>query len=85
MKKIKHLIVSKDGLLWKKANKFVNMCSKFKSDITVSSTYKTVNAKSILAVLYLRATQYSYIEITICGTDEDVAQIVIKEFLKDNL
>ena len=47
--------------------------------------YKTVNAKSILAVRYLRATQFNYFEITISGTDEELAQEVIIEFLKDNL
>lgn len=85
MKTIKHLISNEDGLLGKNANKFVNKCSGFKSNITVSYTYKTVNAKSILAVLYLGATRYSYIEITISGTDEELAYDVIKEFLKDNL
>ena len=85
MKTIKHLISNEDGLLGKNANKFVNKCSSFKSNITVSYTYKTVNAKSILAVLYLEATRYSYIEITISGTDEELAYDVIKEFLKDNL
>ena len=67
------------------ANKFVNKCSNFKSSITVSYAYKTVNAKSILAVLYLGATQYSFIEITISGTDEELAHDVIIEFLTDNL
>ena len=65
MKTIKHLIINEDGLLGKNANIFVNKCSNFKSSITVSYAYKTVNAKSILAVLYLRATPYSFIEITI--------------------
>ena len=78
-------IVSEDGLLGKNANKFVNKCSNFKSSITVSYAYKTVNAKSILAVLYLGATQYSFIEITISGTDEELAHDVIIEFLTDNL
>ena len=85
MKTIKHLIVSEDGLLGKNANKFVNKCSNFKSSITVSYAYKTVNAKSILAVLYLGATQYSFIEITISGTDEELAHYVIIEFLVDNM
>ncbi len=85
MKTIKHLIVSEDGLLGKNANKFVNKCSNFNSSITVSHAYKTVNAKSILAVLYLRATQYSFIEITISGTDEELAEDAINEFLIDNI
>ena len=85
MKTIKHLIINEDGLLGTNANKFVNKCSNFKSSITVSYAYKTVNAKSILAVLYLRATQYSFIEITISGTDEELARDEIIDFLTDNL
>lgn len=85
MKTVKHVIVNKDGLVGDNANKFVNKCSSFKSSITISVGDKTVNAKSILAVLYLRAIQFDSIEITICGTDEELAQDVIKNYLKDNI
>ena len=84
MKTIKHLIVNEKGLLGNNANKFVHKCSTFKSSITVSLGYKTVNAKSILAVLYLRAIQFDYIEITICGIDEEIAHVVIRNFLIEN-
>ena len=84
MKTIKHLLVNECGLIGQNATRFVNKCSMFKSSITVSLAHRTVNAKSILAVLYLRATQFDHIEITICGVDEELAQDVIKNYLKDN-
>ena len=84
MKTVKHVIVDKDGLIGKNAERFVNKCSTFKSSITISLGYKTVNAKSILAVLYLRVIQFDPIEITICGEDEVLAQDVIKNYLKEN-
>ena len=84
MKTIRHVLVVEGGLIGNNATKFVNKCSMFKSSITVSLEDKTVNAKSILAVLYLRATQFDNIEMTICGADEEIAQDVLKHFLKDN-
>lgn len=84
MKTVKHVIVNERGLIGENANKFVNKCSSFKSSITVNLGDKTVNGKSILAVLYLSAAQFDSIEITICGVDEELAQDVIKNYLKDN-
>ena len=84
MKTIKHLIVNDGGLIGMNAAKFVHKCSSFKSSITVSSGHRTVNAKSILAVLYLGATQFDYIKVTICGVDETLAQDDMKKYLKSN-
>ena len=84
MKTIKHVLVNEGGLIGDNATKFVNKCSAFKSSITVSFGDRTVNAKSILAVLYLRATQFDTIEISICGADEELVQDVIKNQLKNN-
>lgn len=74
----KYVIVNEGGLIGENATKFVNKYSRFKSSIAVSLTHRTVNAKSIIAMLYLGVMQFYYIEITICGVDEEIAQDVIK-------
>ena len=85
MKTVKHVLVNDNGLFGSNAEKFVNKCSSFKSSITVTLGDKTVNGKSILAVLYLRATQFECIDVSICGVDEILAQDVIKNYLMDNI
>lgn len=61
------------GLHARPAAMFVNMATKFKSEIMVRKGEKQVNAKSILAVLSLGIAKGSDIVISAQGSDEEEA------------
>lgn len=64
------LIINKLGLHARSAAKFVNLASRFSSDITVTRNGRQVNGKSIMGVMMLAAAQGSTINVTIEGDDE---------------
>lgn len=63
---------------------FVQMASKFQSQILVQTGNKTVNAKSIMGVMTLDFTKGSQMEISAEGLDEQEALESITEFLHGN-
>jgi len=63
-------IINKLGLHARAAAKLVSLASSFSSDIRVSKDGKTVNAKSIMGVMMLAASQHSTITVTADGSDE---------------
>ena len=67
----KATIIDKEGFHMRAADDFVNEMAKFKSSITISSTDKTANGKSIMrlmAAAYKRGTE---VEIKCEGEDEE--------------
>ncbi len=73
MIKEKTMIINKLGLHARAAAKLVSTSAQFGSDITLLCKGKTANAKSIMAVMMLAASQNTEIEITADGADAQEA------------
>jgi len=72
------------GLHARPASMFVQTAAKFSSDIEVTHGEKTVNAKSILAVLTLGAHKGAKIQIKAEGDDEEQALQALEELVLSN-
>lgn len=66
-------IVNKLGLHARAAAKFVATAAAFNSAFTVTKDGKTVDGKSIMAVMLLAANQGSQLQLTFTGDDEEAA------------
>jgi len=66
-------IVNKLGLHARAAAKVVHMANQFSSEIFIGTDDEEVNAKSILGLLTLAATQGTSVQIRTEGGDEDRA------------
>jgi phosphocarrier protein len=66
-------IVNKLGLHARAAAKFVSTASAFKSQIDVCRGGRTVDGKSIMAVMMLAANQNTPLQLIINGNDEQAA------------
>ena len=74
-------VVNKLGLHARAAAKLVKLCSSFKSDIKLYSGEKSVDAKSIMGVMMLAASQGSVLKLVTNGEDEETAsQSIVKLF-----
>jgi len=76
-------IINKLGLHARAAAKLVSLASSFDSDIRITKQDKTVNAKSIMGVMMLAASQNSAITVAIDGEDENIAMQKIDCLIKD--
>ena len=84
MPEIKLTIDHEVGLHARPASAFVQTAAKFSSDIEVTHGEKTVNAKSILAVLTLGAHQGAELVISAEGADAEAALIALEELVVNN-
>jgi phosphocarrier protein HPr len=84
MPEIKLTITHKVGLHARPASIFVKTAAEFSSDIEVTHGDKTVNAKSILAVLTLGAHQGSEIVVKAEGDDAEDALSALEELVTNN-
>ena len=75
------LIINKLGLHARAAAKFVTLASEFASDIYVARGNKKVNGKSIMGVMMLAASKGTTIEITVDGSDEQIAITRLEELV----
>lgn len=66
-------IINKLGLHARAAAKFVSTASAFKSVITISKDGRSVDGKSIMAVMLLAASKGNVLQLTANGTDEEAA------------
>lgn len=66
-------IVNKYGLHARPAMQFVELANKFNSQIQVSNGTLTVDAKSIMSVMRLAATQGTVLTISADGSDNQQA------------
>ncbi|MFM7481492.1 MAG: HPr family phosphocarrier protein [Candidatus Methylopumilus sp.] len=66
-------IINKLGLHARASAKLTQVANQFKSDIWIEKNNKKVNAKSIMGVMMLAASQGSDITITTEGPDEQDA------------
>ena len=76
-------IVNKLGLHARAASKFVAEAQKFVSVITVDHGGKTLNGKSIMAIMLLAANQGTVLTINAKGSDETEALDAIDALLAD--
>ena len=81
MKKEKIILQNETGLHARPAGELVKLTSTFKSDINLTANGKTVNAKSILAIMSLGIKASTEIEIECNGEDEEIAiEEIVKAF-----
>ncbi len=66
-------IVNKLGLHARAAVKFVNLASRFRSDIRLMANYRRVNGKSIMGLMMLAASRGTGVTLEIDGPDEEEA------------
>jgi phosphocarrier protein HPr len=76
-------IINKLGLHARAAAKFVKVASGFQCEISVQSTHKEVNGKSIMGIMMLAAGKGSTITITTNGSDEAAAMDALEALIND--
>ncbi len=82
------LIKNKLGLHARAAAKFVNIVTKYKSEVTVIKDDKKVNGKSIMSLIMLTALLDDTIEVSVQGDDageciKDLEMLVDNKFGED--
>ena len=70
MKSVKVHIKNKNGLPARPSSLFVQLVTKYDSDITVKSEDETVNGKSIMGLMLLAAEEGRELELIADGPDE---------------
>ncbi|MCP4075674.1 MAG: HPr family phosphocarrier protein [Gammaproteobacteria bacterium] len=63
-------IINKLGLHARAASKLVNLCSQFSSSVDLENKGHKVNAKSIMGVMMLAASNGSVLKLEVDGEDE---------------
>jgi phosphocarrier protein HPr len=76
-------IINKLGVHARAAAKLVQTASKFESHIEISRDGLTANAKSIMGVMMLAASQHSWVEVLITGEDEETALEAIENLISN--
>ena len=80
-----HLVIKHvEGLHARPATIFVQLASRYKSDIKVFCRGRKANAKSIINVLTLGANQNSEIILQAEGEDEKIAVKILKELIEND-
>jgi phosphocarrier protein len=75
-------IVNPLGLHARAAARFVNLASRFQSQIRVGRASRTVDGKSILGLLLLAAARGSEITISAEGVDADAALAALQDLVQ---
>lgn len=76
-------IINKLGLHARASAKLTQVANQFESDIWIEKSNKKVNAKSIMGVMMLAASQGSDVIITTEGSDEKEALNSIVDLIND--
>lgn len=76
------VLVNKLGLHIRAASKLVDVSNRFSSHIEITLESKTANAKSILNIMLLGATEGASLTIMIEGDDEEDALMTIKALIE---
>ncbi|MXW47582.1 MAG: HPr family phosphocarrier protein [Gammaproteobacteria bacterium] len=76
-------VLNKLGLHARAAAKVVKTASKFESDILLGNDDREVNAKSIMGVMMLAATQGVTLEVRVEGDDEKDAFAAIESIFNE--
>ena len=83
MRTINIQIINKLGLHARASAKFVSTASKYQSRIDVSKDGKTINGKSIMAVMLLAAHKGCELTLTINGTDEEAMEKALTDLINN--
>jgi phosphocarrier protein len=76
-------IVNRLGLHARAAAKLVHVAGGFDSHVTLSDGSEVVNAKSILGLLLMAATQGSRVRVRCEGADEEAALASVVDLISD--
>jgi phosphocarrier protein len=76
-------IINKVGLHARAASKLVNLASQFGSSITLENKGSRVNAKSIMGVMMLAASQGTDLVLEVEGDDEENCSNAIIELINN--
>ena len=76
-------IINKLGLHARAANKLVSTAGDFQSDIRVKGNGREVDAKSIMPVMMLAASQGTEVELIVDGPDERDAVEALTALIND--
>ena len=76
-------IINKLGLHARASAKLTQVANQFKADVWIEKNNKKVNAKSIMGVMMLAASQGSDVIITTEGSDEQEALNTIVHLIND--
>ena len=74
-------IINKLGLHARAASRLVNLCSQFASEVFLERNGNRVNAKSIMGVMMLAASQGSRLTLEVDGDDEQTCADAIAELV----
>lgn len=83
MLKKKFTIINKYGLHARSAARLVTLASHYGCKIDIFTESKRVDAKSIMGIMTLAATQGTEIEITVQGEDECEALAALEQLIND--
>lgn len=81
MQKSRLQIINKLGLHARAASKFAQTSARFSADIKVHCQGKSVDGKSVMALMLLAAGKGSELELEVSGSDEDAALNAISELV----
>ncbi len=76
-------IINKLGLHARAAAKLVNVASQYDAQIELVHEHRRINAKSIMGVMMLAASQGTHITLIVNGTDEQEATQAIIDLVND--
>lgn len=76
-------LINKLGLHARAASKFSSTCSRFSCKTQVTKDGKTVDGKSIMALMLLAAPVETWLEIACEGADEQEALLAIGELIQN--
>lgn len=83
MEKQRIEIINKLGLHARAASKLAAVCAKFSSKIQITKDGKTVDGKSIMALMLLAASMGIFLDISCEGADEAEAMRAITALIND--
>lgn len=83
MQRSRITIINKLGLHARAASKFAQTSARFSSEVKVLYEGKTVDGKSVMALMLLAAGKGVELELEICGRDEDLAHEAICSLIND--
>jgi phosphocarrier protein HPr len=84
MHQAKVVVSHEVGLHARPAAQFVRLAKQFKSNVTISSKGKTVNAKSMVSLLTLGIGKDSEIEVAADGVDEQEAVAALVSLVEND-
>ena len=76
-------IINKLGLHARAAAKLVTLASQFEASVQLQHSGQTVNAKSIMGVMMLAASQGTHLTLLVDGSDEGNAADAIEALIND--